>query len=77
MNKRIKELAQEAGMYVNLNGNPWPRWMSAEECEEAYARFAQLLINECTTVVEQNLFQGIGWNTSRAVKKHFGMMEEE
>ena len=77
MNKRIKELAQEAGMYVDLNGKPWPKWMSAEECEEAYARFAQLLVNECATVVERNLFQGIGWNTSRAVKKHFGMEDEE
>jgi len=76
MNNRIKELAQEAGMYVDLKGEPWPRWMGAEECEEAYARFAQLLINECTTVVEKNLFQGIGWNTSRAIKKHFGIEEE-
>jgi len=28
-------------------------------------------------VIEQNLFKGIGWNTSRAVKRHFGIEDEE
>ena len=77
MNKRIKELAEQAGMYVEVKGEPWPKWMGAEECEAAYARFAQLIVEECTTVIERNLFQGIGWNTSRAVKRHFGLESEE
>ena len=77
MNKRIKELAEQAGMYVEVKGEPWPRWMGAEECEAAYARFAKLIVEECATVVEKNLFQGIGWNTSRAVRRHFGMELEE
>jgi hypothetical protein len=47
MNKRIQQLAQEAGMYVDLNGNPWPKWMSAEECEVAYKKFAELIVREC------------------------------
>ena len=47
MNERIKELAEQAGMYVDLNGNPWPKWMSAEECELAYAKFAELIVREC------------------------------
>ena len=47
MHERIKQLAQEAGMYVDLNGNPWPKWMSAEECEVAYKKFAELIVNEC------------------------------
>lgn len=38
MNERIRQLAQETGMYVDLNGNPWPKWMSAEECEVAYKK---------------------------------------
>lgn len=77
MNKRIKELAEQAGMYVEVKGEPWPKWMGAEECEAAYARFAELIVEECATVVEKNLFQGIGWNTSRAVKRHFGIESEE
>ena len=44
MNERIQELAQEAGMYVDLNGKPWPKWMGAEECEVAYKKFAELMI---------------------------------
>lgn len=77
MNNRFKELAQEAGMYVDLNGNPWPKWMSAEECEQAYKTFAELIVGECAKVIENNLYQNIGWNTSRAVKRHFGIEEEE
>ena len=42
-----------------------------------YERFAELIVEECATVIEQNLFQGIGWNTSRAVKRHFGIGDEE
>jgi hypothetical protein len=77
MNKRIRQLALEAGMYVDLKGEPWPKWMSSDECEIAYARFAELIIQECATVIERNLFQGIGWNTSRAVKQHFGIEDQE
>jgi hypothetical protein len=73
MNPRIQELAQQAGMYVDVKGEPWPKWMGAEECELAYQKFAELIVQECATVIERNLFQGIGWNTSRAVKKHFGI----
>jgi hypothetical protein len=51
--------------------------MNGEDIEGAYERFAQLIIEECATVVEQNLFQGIGWNTSRAVRRHFGIGVEE
>ena len=77
MNKRIKELAEQAGMYVEVKGEPWPKWMGAEECEAAYARFAELIVQECAVVIEKNLFKGIGWNTSRAVKRHFGIEIEE
>jgi len=73
MQDRIKQLAQEAGMYVDVKGEPWPKWMGAEECEQSYQKFAELIVQECATVIERNLFQGIGWNTSRAVKKHFGI----
>lgn len=51
MNERFKLLAQEAGMYVDLNGNPWPKWMSAEECEVAYKKFAELIVKEGYQVV--------------------------
>ena len=77
MHPQIQKLAQEAGLYVDVNGQPWPRNMNGEDIEGAYQKFAELVIQECATVVERNLFQGIGWNTSRAVKRHFGIGEEE
>jgi hypothetical protein len=77
MHPRIQKLAEQAGLYVDVNGQPWPRNMNGEDIEGAYQKFAELVIQECATVVEKNLFQGIGWNTSRAVKRHFGIGEEE
>jgi hypothetical protein len=54
MNKRIKELAVEAGMYVDVKGEPWPKWLGAEECEIAYAKFAKLIIEECCRTLISN-----------------------
>jgi hypothetical protein len=53
MNQRIKQLAVDAGMYVDLNGNPWPKWMGAEECEAAYTKFAELIAVEAIAVVKK------------------------
>ena len=73
MNERIRQLAIQAGgqgvkmstIGLSLLG------------EEAIEHFAELLVAECTAVVERNLYQQIGYNTSRQVRKHFGMYEEE
>ena len=54
MNQRIQQLAQEAGMYVDLNGNPWPKWMSAEECEAAYKKFAELIVQDNIRILRSN-----------------------
>ena len=47
MNERIRELAEQAGMYVDLDSKPWPKWMSAEESVAAYEKFAQLIVQKC------------------------------
>ena len=60
MHERIKQLAQEAGMYVDLNGNPWPKWMSAEECEVAYKKFANLIVAECDRLNRKQSFELTG-----------------
>jgi hypothetical protein len=70
MNKRIQQLAQEAGMYVDLNGNPWPKWMSAEECEVAYKKFAELIVRECIDKAFHN-----GHPDLEFLLKHFGVEE--
>ena len=76
MNKQIKELAQEAGMYVDLNGNPWPKWMSAEECEVAYAKFAELIVRECADVLLKWKGEPFPFDEDLAaslIKEHFGV----
>jgi hypothetical protein len=85
MNERIKQLATQAEMYVDLNGNPWPKWMSAEECELAYAKFAELVVRECVTLADteaerySNLDQEYCSmamdNYRELVLKHFGVEE--
>jgi hypothetical protein len=47
MNTHIQKLAQEAGLYVDVNGKPWPRNMNGEDIEGAYQKFARLIIREC------------------------------
>lgn len=54
MNQRIQQLAEQAGMYVDLNGNPWPKWMSAEECELAYKKFAELMVQDNLRILRSN-----------------------
>jgi hypothetical protein len=71
MNKRIGQLAEQATTSIK---DEYGHWIGSELDEE---KFAELIVQECATVIEKNLFQGIGWNTSRAVKRHFGIGEEE
>ena len=73
MNERIDELAQEAGMYVDLNGNPWPKWMSAEECEVAYKKFAELTVRECANRVDY--WESRQGEHTEDLLKHFGVTE--
>ena len=68
MNERIRQLAERANL--KLDELPDDTFIPLE-------KFAELIIEECAMVIEKNLFQGIGWNTSRAVKRHFGIGEEE
>jgi len=73
MNERFKELGQKAGLYVDLKGDPWPKWMSAEECEQAYKKFAELIILECAGLVEnQGKFLRYDSMASK-IKENFGI----
>jgi len=68
MNERIRELAEQANL--KLDELPDDTFIPLE-------KFAELIVAECATVIERNLFQGIGWNTSRAVKRHFGIDNDD
>ena len=77
MNQQIRELAQQAGMYVDVKGEPWPRWMGAEECEAAYARFAELIVKECIQVLNpDDIFEIFTRKMAQdTIKQHFGVEE--
>ena len=85
MNERIQELAAEAGLYVDLNGSPWPRAMSAEECEVAYKKFAELIVAECLAQVarvddmledEPAQHAAVAWMAS-SIADHFGVAKPQ
>ena len=67
MNNHYKKLAMEAGMYVDLKGEPWPKWMGADECEIAYNKFAELLLQECVNTLFLNGYD----DASNQLIKHF------
>ena len=74
MNKRIQSLAQQAGMYVDVKGEPWPKWMGAEECELAYQKFAELIVKECMNVLDPGGHQLIArFHTRQWLSEHFGI----
>ena len=79
MNEQIQQLAQQAGMYVDLYGKPWPKSMSAEECEAAYKKFAELIVQECIAQCEKNKdheWLGSGSKLSAFnIREHFGVEE--
>jgi hypothetical protein len=81
MNERIKELAVESGLYMNLNGNPYPVALTAEECNKAYGKFAELILTEVTDILatyrmKAIFLDGIEYNCQHpiyAIQKHFGV----
>lgn len=70
MNKRIQKLAIQAGLYVDLNGEPWPKNMNGEDIEGAYERFAELIIKECAKQVHHIRKQG-GPTWGEVIEAHF------
>jgi len=75
MNERIHQLAEQAGLYVELHGHgPWPRAMSSEESETAYKKFAELIVRECIKTYNDDGYQTEHEQDQR-VLKHFGVKE--
>ena len=71
MNEQIRKLGVEAGLYVDLYGEPWPRAMSAEACEAAYEKFAELIVRECANVAANHDALDI----YEEIREHFGVEE--
>ena len=69
MNALILELATKAGLYVDVNGKPWPRNMNGEDIEGAYSKFAELIVQQCADIADA----AEPYKTSDLIKKHFGV----
>jgi len=74
MNNRIQELAEQAGMYVDLTGKPWPKCMSAEEAVAAYEKFALLVVRECIKQARKDE-NGLAYEAVGRIAEHFGVEE--
>lgn len=52
MTNRLQALANQAELYVDLCGRPYPRAMSAEEADAAYKKYGQSIVQECVDVIQ-------------------------
>ena len=73
MNAQIKQLAIEAGLYVDVNGKPWPRNMNGEDIEGAYSKFVELIVLECVKVSGSGLGPTDRYHTALRIKERFGI----
>jgi len=83
MNERIKELALEAGEYVNSVYTPPVRSKTPDKIwedghigwnEQFQEKFAELIVKECAGKVDWILAEG-GKTQGDLIKEHFGVEE--
>jgi len=68
MNERIKELAEEAGLNMWVNGN------NEVEFSENEKKFAELIVKECAKACEKNSYLALnGWQRAKQIREHFGV----
>ena len=85
MNNRIKQLAEQAGEYVNSVYTPPVRSKTPDKIwedrhigwmEQFHAKFAQLIIEECLHAIEDA--GGIDkYHYTKAISEHFGGVEHD
>lgn len=71
MNTHFKDLAIKAGLYVDVNGKPWPKNMNGEDIEGAYDKFAALLLKECLDVCVSFGESGDGYTLASELCERF------
>ena len=67
MNERINILAEQAGLHCDGTPDCWD--------QEAIARFAQLIVQECAGVGYDASYYECALNVSNKIKEHFGVEE--
>jgi hypothetical protein len=68
MNKEIYQLATTAGLYVDLNGRPYPQALSAEQADAAFKKFVELLVWKCVLISRSSTD---GFSAGRRMENYF------
>ena len=71
MNEQLRKFEKESKLEIFGLGARREIW------EKALEKYAELIVQECATIVERNHYKNIGWNTSRKIKQHFGIEDRE
>jgi hypothetical protein len=58
MNKRIKELAEQAGIEFTYDPTEVPMRAFVEAWEEDLEKFAEMIVRECAKIVNENDCEG-------------------
>ena len=72
MNERIKELLAQA--YDQAVPETWTT-LSSEQLERVYKKFAQLIVEECANVADENYIHRGSRTCGLAIRLHFGVEE--
>ena len=72
MNERIKELLARA--YDQAVPETWTT-LSSEQLERVYEKFAELIIEECANVADENYIHRGSRTCGLAIRLHFGVEE--
>jgi hypothetical protein len=85
MNKRIKELAEQAGYYLyDLTETHGMKTVETDSMDEwiTFEKFAELIVRECVNVVDDmadpedsERYFWVIQNVSQKIKQHFGVEE--
>jgi len=71
MNERIRELAEQAGFFPELNWNH-TGWHAAGH-NDIFEKFAQLIVEECANVADENYIHRGSRTCGLAIRLHFGV----
>ena len=69
MNERIKELAEQAGLYDEKTPEEVPGFTASFE------KFAELLIRKCAIIADTAQAEDMGWDIGGIIREHFGVEE--
>ena len=72
MNKRIKQLALDAGIGFTLWDDSGREMIDNYTPEERLAKFAELIVRECSQIAEQP-HEYIKTQSGKQILKHFGI----